>query len=138
MNFKKLTPILYTENIKETIKFYTEVLGFAVPIDYSETVSLEPGTLVGTPGTNNGGSPKLTVWLDFTNLSSEPIVYQVGVLHTYQGILTSHENTWAIKSSFISSYDESSGFQTFEEALMTRYNYVGGRDGGGIGAFFSS
>lgn len=28
MNFKRLTPILYTENITETIKFYTEVLDF--------------------------------------------------------------------------------------------------------------
>ncbi|WP_369417905.1 VOC family protein [Flavobacterium dauae] len=28
MKFKRLTPILYTENITETIKFYTDVLGF--------------------------------------------------------------------------------------------------------------
>jgi hypothetical protein len=74
----------------------------------------------------------------FTNLSSETVVYQVGVLHTYQGMLTSYDNTWALRSSFISFYDEESGVQSFEQALMTRYNYVGGRDGGGIGAFFSS
>jgi hypothetical protein len=112
--------------------------GFAVPIDYSETLSLEPGTLVGTPGTRNGGSPKFLAWLDFTNLSSETVVYQVGVLHVYQGMLTSHDNTWTLSSSFISAYDDDSGFQTFEQALMTRYNYVGGRDGGGIGSFFAS
>lgn len=28
MNFKRLAPILYTEHLTETIKFYTEVLGF--------------------------------------------------------------------------------------------------------------
>ncbi len=28
MKFKRLTPILYTENITGTIKFYTEMLGF--------------------------------------------------------------------------------------------------------------
>ena len=35
MNFKRLTPILYTENLVETINFYTEVLGFTC-IEFNE------------------------------------------------------------------------------------------------------
>ncbi len=28
MEYKRLTPILWTENLKESINFYTEILGF--------------------------------------------------------------------------------------------------------------
>ena len=52
-------------------------------------------------------------------------------------MLVSENNSWSIKQAFESSYDTESGIQDLEQAIMKRYNYIGGRDGGGIGSFFS-
>jgi hypothetical protein len=111
--------------------------GFPVVIDYSETVGLEPGVLIGTPGSRNGGAPSLWVDLAFTNLSDETVTYEIGCVHVYQGMLVSENNTWQIKQAFESTYDTNSGIQDLEQAIMSRFNYIGGRDGGGLGAFFS-
>jgi hypothetical protein len=112
--------------------------GFPAVIDYSETVGLEPGVLIGTPGSRNGGAPPLWIDLKFTNLSDEAVIYEIGCVHVYQGMLVSENNTWGIKQAFESSYDTNSGVQDLEQAIMSRYNYIGGRDGGiAIGSLFS-
>ena len=111
--------------------------GYAVPIDFSETVGLEPGVLVGTSGSRNGGTPVMWVSLSFTNLSDEEMMYEVGCIHAYQGMMASENGSWNIKSAFESTYDSNSGLQDLEQQLMTQYNYIGGRSGGGIGTFFS-
>jgi hypothetical protein len=61
--------------------------------------------LIGTPGSRNGGAPPLWVDLKFTNLSDEAVIYEIGCVHVYQGMLVSENNTWGIKQAFESSYD---------------------------------